>query len=90
MPDTPRPCPRPLFDSWLRVRNLNFSRAAALLGCSRETVRRICRPFGDPGRRAPKLDLIEKIEALTEGAVTRFDFVEPLPAATMQRAELVT
>lgn len=60
---------RPPFARWLFDRSLDFRKAASLLGCSHETVRLVCLPFDDAGRRIPGKELMQKIVALTEGEI---------------------
>ncbi|ATC25191.1 hypothetical protein CVUC_05270 [Caulobacter vibrioides] len=59
--------------------DVTLRQAGDALGCSHEHVRRICLHPDDAGRSYPDDDLIARIEAFTQGAVTRKDF--PLPEA---------
>lgn len=75
--DTLTPVVRPQFAQWLREHDLDYSSSAQRLECSRETIRRICLPFGDPGRRFPNKTLLPKIIRLTSGTIDGHDFIEP-------------
>jgi len=80
------PHPRPAFDGWLRLHRKDYAWAAQQLGRSREYVRLICLPFGDPARRKPGGDLVEKIIRLTAGAVRADDWHPPVSEILNGRA----
>lgn len=46
-------------------------------GCSHETARIICRPFGHPDRRPPSEDLIRRIFDWSNGVITAADHYPP-------------
>ena len=77
---------RPTLARWIWERGLELRQVAAGLGCSYEQVRLICLPFGDPKRRVPTTELIERIVAYTAGEITAADFYPPhLVGAAVQR-----
>ena len=87
---TPKIVPRPAIAAWLWQRHLYLKDAADLFGCSPEHVRRICLPFGDPGRRVPTEQLMASIIDKTNGEITPADFYPPhlnQPAAQAEAAE---
>ncbi len=75
---TPLPQPRPAFDGWLRLHRKDYAWAACRLKRSREYIRLICLPFGDPARRHPGGALVEEIVRLTHGAVRPDDWHPPV------------
>lgn len=88
--ETPKIVPRPAIAAWLWHRHLYLKDAAELFGCSTEHVRRICLPFGDPGRRVPTEQLMASIVEKTKGEITPADFYPPQlnqPAASAEAAE---
>lgn len=68
---------RPPFADWLFARNIKIRAAAEALGCSPQTVRNLCKPFGDASRTVPHEALLERIVAYTAGAITAADFYPP-------------
>ncbi len=68
--------PRPKFARWIFDRGLDYRVLAGPLRSSHETIRRICLPFDDPGRRVPQRALMERIIELTEGEIAPGDFYE--------------
>ena len=73
------PRARPALARWLWDRQIPHREAAQALGCSHEHVRRICLPFDDPGRKVPNDALVDRVQAYTDGAVSKSDF-EPAAA----------
>lgn len=69
--------PRPKLALWMFERDLNPEDGARAVGCSPETIRRYCRPFGHPDRRMPHPDRMARIVAWTGGVVQPGDFYEP-------------
>ncbi|HZR87869.1 MAG TPA: hypothetical protein VFB02_13750 [Bradyrhizobium sp.] len=65
---------RPKFAHFLFDREVELREAAKALGCSYETVRRVCLPFADPDRRVPGKELMERIFAYTDGEIAPGDF----------------
>lgn len=72
--ETPPKVERPALARWIWERDLELRAAAALFGCSPEQVRRICLPFGDPGRRVPGEELLARIHAATGCEIGPADF----------------
>lgn len=72
-----KPLPLPKLAIWLFSRGIRLKAAGGLFGCSAEAVRRYTLPFGDPDRRTPPADTLEKIEAETAGEITAADFDPP-------------
>lgn len=77
MGHAPDPILKPKLASWMFARSITVAAAATALDCSRQTVRNITRPFGDPGRTVPHDALLERIVAWTAGEVTAADFYPP-------------
>lgn len=77
MNETPKPQPRPAFAQWMFERSLKLREAGDALGCSAETVRRMCLPFGDPGRRIPDETMMGRVLEYTSGAITASDWYQP-------------
>jgi len=73
-PPPPPARPKPKLAYWLFDREITDRAAAEALGCSYETVRRICLPFDDDDRRVPGAALMESIFRWTEGEVVPADF----------------
>ena len=73
----PSPIKRPKLALFRWERGLRFRDVEAPLGRSYEHIRQVCLPFGDPARKSPDEALLGKIEAFTQGEVTREDFVPP-------------
>lgn len=65
------------FARWLFEHDVKIAAAAAALDVSTEQVRRYARSFGDERRQIPTEKVLEKIVALTDGAVTAADFYPP-------------
>lgn len=80
------PQPRPAFDGWLRLHRKDYAWAAEQTGRSREYIRLICLPFGDPARRKPGGVLVEDIIKLTAGAVRADDWHRPVAEILSERA----
>lgn len=77
MDTTPEPVERPKLATWMWERNLRPKAAATPLGVSAEQVRRYCLEFGHEDRAVPGKDVLTRIEAWTQGAVTERDFYPP-------------
>lgn len=77
MGHTPNTVLKPKLAGWMFARSLTVAAASAALGCSRQTIRNITRPFGDPSRTVPHEALLERIVAWTGGEVTAADFYPP-------------
>lgn len=58
-------------DDWLTAKNINAERFGTILGCSGQAVR-----HWRLGARMPDADMLEKIVAATDGAVTVQDMHE--------------
>lgn len=63
--------------AYIRDRNLNYSKAGAQLGRSREWVRLVCLPFDDPARRTPDLEDMRTIHDWSQGELTPDGFYPP-------------
>lgn len=81
----PPPLRRPKFAQWRYDHGLTLRKTAELVEqtadrltmkvrCSHERVRTLCLPLDDAERSAPDAHLAYVIEAMTNGAVTAFDF----------------
>ncbi|VTO10653.1 Uncharacterised protein [Brevundimonas vancanneytii] len=77
MGHTPDPILKPKLAGWMFARSISVASAATALGCSRQTVRNISRPFGDAGRTVPHEALLARIVEWTNGEVTAADFYPP-------------
>jgi hypothetical protein len=73
-PSNAKPLALPALTLWLVERGLNPTDAARELHVSPYTIRRYCLPFGDPERRIPRPEIIERITVWTAGAITANDF----------------
>lgn len=73
----PPPRPRPRLAAFIFDRGLDLKDVGDAIGCSHEQVRLICLPFGDPKRRVPGAELMERIVLWTNRAVTPSDFYPP-------------
>lgn len=62
-------------EEWMRAKGWKYHELAAALGIKIEPARRLCLPPSDRLRRRPKVELLVKIEQLTEGQVKAADFV---------------
>ena len=74
MSQPPAPIDRPKLAHWMFVRGLKPKDGATPLGCTAQTVRRLCLPFGHPERRIPDEAQLERIVSWTDGEVTAPDF----------------
>lgn len=75
---TPPAAPlRPKFAHWLHDRRITLRPAAARLNRSREYVRKLLLPFGDPARKVPDEDTLEIIVEWTGGECAASDFYPP-------------
>jgi len=75
--ETPPEIGRNRFDEWCWRRGIELKPAAAALGVSIETIRKIRMPFSDDRRRVPVKELAERIYDYTGGAVVPADFYPP-------------
>lgn len=73
----PDPVLRPRLALFIWERNLDLKVVAEAIGCSHETVRRLCLPFGDSKRRVPAEELMSRILDWTGGQITAGDFYPP-------------
>lgn len=69
--------PRPHLAFWLWVRGIDWKQAGELLEMHAETARCYCLEFGNPVRRVPRSEPMQRILALTEGEVVEADFHRP-------------
>ena len=79
----PDPVLRPRLALFLFERDLTYRDAAEPLQTTHETLRRICLPFSDPGRRVPQRALMGRIVAWTGGEVVPNDFYAPVLRAAL-------
>lgn len=87
-PPPPDPVFMPKFALWCFQRKLKLREIAEAIGCSHEHARCIQLEFGNPKRRTPDEDLMNRIVAWTLGEIQPGDFY-PSPhvaAAMVQRA----
>lgn len=66
--------PRPAFDRYLRDRDIDDVKAAALFDCSRQMVGFMRAPFDDPLWKPPGKVLMHRIIKRTRGGVRPEDF----------------
>lgn len=80
--DTPVPVarPRPALDRWCRDHDLDDAAFGLLVGCSKQMVNKMRRPFDDPTRKRPGPDLLTRIVRVTNGGVRPGDFSPPVEA----------
>lgn len=62
------------FAEWLFARGIRPSAAAVDLGCSKQTILNVCKPFSDAGRTVPHEALMGRIVAYTGREITASDF----------------
>lgn len=79
-PPMPAPRPRPPLDRWLRDHDLDDAAFGQLVGCSKQMVNAMRRPFSDPSRKVPGRDLLTRIVRATGGAIRPGDFSPPVEA----------
>jgi hypothetical protein len=73
-PSIPDVRPRPAFDRYLRDRDIDDAKAAALFDCSRQMVGFMRAPFDDPLWKPPGKVLMHRIIKRTRGGVRPEDF----------------
>lgn len=73
----PEPVARPKLARWMFERGLKPRHATGPLRIGELSVRRYCKPFGDPERRIPDEQTMARIVAWTAGEVTPADFYPP-------------
>lgn len=73
----PEPLQRNGFDRWLWERNIDNIEAGRRLSRHPVTIGRYRLPFGDPKRRIPEQEVLDKIHAWSGGEVTIADFYPP-------------
>lgn len=73
-------------EKWMEIEDLKPQDVADRIGCDRSTIVRLLPgKDGQPPTRRPGWELSRKIEALTDGKVTRLDFADndqPPPASS--------
>lgn len=77
MTEKPEPVERPKLARWLWDRKLKARHVARPFGVSEEQVRKYCLEFGHDDRAVPRPDVLARICAYTDGAVTERDFYPP-------------
>ena len=77
MTAVPDPVERPKLARWMWERKLKARHAEGPLGVSAEQIRKYCLEFGHEDRAVPGRDVLVKIFAWTQGAVTERDFYPP-------------
>ncbi|MDR3513752.1 MAG: hypothetical protein P4L73_19115 [Caulobacteraceae bacterium] len=77
MAEQAEPITRPKLARWLFERGLKRRDAAAPLGVTPQAVGRYIRPFGDPLRQVPGLEVMERVVAWTGGEIRPADFYPP-------------
>lgn len=88
LPPPPDPLFLPKFAIWCFQRRLKLREIGTAIDCSPESARRYQLAFGNPDRRVPDEDRMNRIVAWTQGEVQPGDFY-PSPsvaAAIAQRA----
>jgi transcriptional regulator with XRE-family HTH domain len=68
---------RPALRAFRKRRRLTRAEVAEAIGVSAVQVGRYELPFSDPSRQVPRVEVLEKIIAFTEGAVGPLDFYPP-------------
>lgn len=68
---------RPALAHWMWERGFKPRHAEQFLKVSKQSIRRYCMPFGNAERRIPSEDVMGRIVAWTNGAVTPADFYPP-------------
>lgn len=62
-------------EEWRGLKGWTYERLGDELGINTEPARRLCRPPADRLRTRPSVEMLVKIERLTEGAVKAEDFI---------------
>lgn len=78
-PSLPPLVPRPFLARWLFERNMTLRDGAAYFETTPETLRRATLPFGDPGMRPPRADLMRRIIDRTAGQCRADHWYAPVP-----------